>query len=413
MRILIVGTLYEPDLGPSAPLFTQLSQELVKRGHQVSVITTVPHYYSGRVAVGYRGFWHRRSREHGVDVLRIGLPSVDRSRLPLRLLQFLTYQVGAAVAGITARCDVVIAGGPSLSVGLPFAVLAALRRKPAVYVVQDVYPDIGIKLGFFRHSAVIKLVTLMETFCLRRASTVQIISESFRPPLRRLGVPDRKMAFVPNWVDTEAIRPLPRDNGFSREHRLGDRFVVLYAGNMGFSQGLEHVLLAAEALADQRDILFVLIGDGGSREALTALAAARQIRNVLFLPFQPRGRLPEVLASADISLVTLRCGLGFDSVPSKILSILSSGRPILAGVDEDCEAWTLVRDAGAGVCVPPENPSALARAILDLKSHRALREEYGGRGRAWAERHHSPQGAARMFEDLLTRALQAGRAPEG
>ena len=405
MRVLMIVPYYAPDLGPSAPLFTMLSIELVRRGHQVTVIAAAPHYPSGRVPEAYRGVRIRRSFERGVEVVRVPVPSMNRSNLAQRILQYTCYQFGATWAGLYQHYDVVLAANPALWVWLPFATLAVARRKPAVFTVHDVYPDVGVTLGVFRHKPVIATVAWMERFCLDHALAVRILSESFRPGLRALGVPDSKMVLIYDWVDTDLIRPLPRDNAFAREQGLADRFVVLYAGNIGFSQGLEHVLTAAQLLADHRDLQFVIIGDGAGREHLGHQAQQMRLTNVRFLPFQPRPRLPEVLATADVSLVTLQHGIGSGSLPSKTFSIFASGRPLLASVDEGSEAWDMVERAGAGLCVPPEDPSRLAEAILALKQDPIRRERLGRNGRLWAERHHSPQAAAERFEKLMLDAI--------
>jgi colanic acid biosynthesis glycosyl transferase WcaI len=405
MRVLLITLFYAPDLGPSAPLFAMLSENLARRGHAVTVIAAVPHYPSGQVPAEYRGKLIRRSLENGVNVIRVAVPSGNRANLARRLLQFICYQFGATWAGLGQQYDVVLVAGPSLTLWLPFTSLAALRRKPAVFSVHDVYPDVGVTLGIFRHKAVIHAVAGLERFCLDRAQVVRILSESFKPGLRALGVPEAKMVLIYDWVDTDLIRPLPRDNAFAREHDLAGRFVVLYAGNLGLSQGLEHVLAAAELLAADADIRFVFVGEGAARDQLVAQAAERSLASVQFLPFQPRARLPEVLATADISLVTLQHGIGSGSLPSKTFSIFASGRPLLASVDEGSEAWDMVERAGAGVCVPPENPSRLAQAILALRQDPELRECLGRNGRLWAERHHSPQAAADRFEKLMLDAI--------
>jgi colanic acid biosynthesis glycosyl transferase WcaI len=405
MRVLMIVPYYAPDLGPSAPLFTMLSRGLVSRGHTVTVVATVPHYPSGQVPAAYRGRWIWRSSENGVEVMRVAVPSMNRDNLAQRLLQFICYQFGATWAGLGQRYDVMLVANPALWVWLPFACLAVLRHKPAVFSVHDVYPDVGIQLGIFRHKLVIAAVASLERFCLNHAAVVRILSESFGPGLRALDVPDTKMALVYDWVDTDLIRPLPRDNAFARETGLTDRFVVLYAGNLGLSQGLEHVLTAAELLAARGDIRFVFVGDGTAREQLMANVVQHQLANVQFLPFQPRARLPEVLATADVSLVTLQRGVGWGSLPSKTFSILASGRPMLASVDEGSETWNLVKRAEAGLCVPPESPSRLVEAILSLKQDAALCEHLGRNGRIWAERHHSPQSAAEQFERLLLAAI--------
>jgi colanic acid biosynthesis glycosyl transferase WcaI len=384
-----------------------LSEGLVQRGHKVTMIAAVPHYPSGQVSNAFRGKRIWRSTENGVEVIRVLLPSLNRANLAKRFLQFVCYQFGATWAGLSKQYDAALVGNPALEVWLPFASLVVLRGKPAVFSVHDVYPDVGITLGVFRHRPIIAAVAGLERFCLNHSFVVRILSDSFRPGLRALGTPDTKMALVYDWVDTDLIRPMPRDNAFAREHKLNDRFIVLYAGNLGLSQGLEHVLCAAEQLADQQDMRFVLVGDGAGRDHLVTEAERRRLRNVQFLPFQPRNRLPELLASADASLVILRRGIGTASLPSKIFSAMASGRPVITSVDEESETWNLVKRAQAGLCVTPENPSELVDAILKLKQDKGLRERLGRNGRIWAERHHSSRSASEQFEKLLLKAVSS------
>lgn len=407
MHILILTPFYSPDLGPSAPLYTMLSEGLIKRGHQVTVLTAVPHYPSGKVSTAYqsRSVWH--STENGVEVTRVRVPSVKRSNLAMRLLQFLCYQLGAIWAGFRLQYDVVIVSNPALSAWLPFVYFVVLRHKPAVFSVHDVYPDVGITLGIFRHKSVISIVGGLERYCLKHSFVVRILSESFRPGLRRLGVPNTKMALIYDWVDTDLIQPISRCNPFAQEHKLIDHFVVLYAGNLGFSQGLEMVLASAEQLAECSDIHFLFVGDGSGRHALVEQARQRNLTNVQFLPFQPRECLPEVLASANISLVILRKGIGTGSLPSKTFSILASGRPLIASVDEGSETWNLIQKANAGVCIEPEDPLKLTAAILKLRNDSELRENLGKMGRTWAEQEHSPQSAVTRFEELLNKAISS------
>jgi colanic acid biosynthesis glycosyl transferase WcaI len=403
MRIMILGLHYEPDLGPAAPLATMLCENLVRLGHQVTIITWVPDYPTGRVSAKFRGKWKLqwKSVENGVNVIRVAVPSVDRSKLPLRLLQFICFQIGATLAGLGKQYDVVFSSDTCMEVFLPFTYLVVLRRKPAIYSVYDVYPKVGIALGIFKHKPVIALISSMERFLLKNATVVRIISDSFRSDLNALGVPDEKMIRVYDWVDTDLVRPLPRNNAFAQEQGLMGKFVVLYAGNLGLSQGLEHVLTAAETLRENQDISFVFVGEGPSRERLIAEAEQRQLKNVKFIPYQPRPRLPEVLATADVSLVLQQRGIGFTALPNKTLSTLSSGRSMIVSTDEESETAKLVKRAEAGLVVPPENPPELVKAILALKNDRDLRERMGRNGRIWAENHHSPQTGAKQIEKIL------------
>lgn len=405
MKILFFGTPYEPDLGPGASLFTILCKELVKRGHLVTVIAPVPHYPTGRVSPEYRGRWIWKSFESGVNVIRIGLPSVDRNRFAMRILQMLCYQLGTSYIGISQRYDVVFACNPSLDIVLPFILLVILRNKPAVYSVYDVYPDVGIKLGIFRNKLIIKTVATLERLCLSHSSVIQIISHSFKPGLNALGVPDIKMSLVNLCVDTDSIFPLPRETSFARDHELTGYFNIMYAGNIGLSQGLELILDVANKLLDQKDIRFIFIGDGSGKKALQAQAGEMHLCNVEFFPFQPREKLSEVLACSDLSLVILRKGIGSDSLPSKTFSIMASGRPVLISVDEESEVSKLIRRAEAGLWVPPQDPDQLVEAILALKKDIPRCERFGQNGRKWVEKFHSPGYAAMQVEKNLLAAI--------
>ncbi len=406
MDILVVVIFYAPDGGPSAPLFTMLCEEMARLGHNVTVIAAVPHYPTGQVRPEFRHGWLQQSNENGVHVVRVRIPSMDRSRLGRRLLQFLAYQIGATWAGLRKRYDVILVANPALITATPMAVLAALRRKPAVFSVHDVYPEVGVELGVFRHRIVAWAVAALERFCLQQARYVRILSISFKPALLAMGVPEQKLVLIYDWIDTDFIRPLPRRNTFSAENGLDDSFVVLYAGNIGLSQGLEHVLQAAHTLADHSHIRFVLVGDGAGRESLVTMAEAMRLNNVQFIPFQPRERVPEVLATADISLVSLQPQVSGRSLPSKTFSYLASGRPIIAMVDEGSDVWNLITQAGAGLCIPPAEPGKLVEAILTLEASPDLRQQMADAGRSYAEQHHSHRQAAQRFASLLERAAE-------
>jgi len=401
MRVLVITPFYAPDLGPSAPLYTMLCEDLARMGHQVSVIAAVPHYPSGIVSPEFRGRLVQREQRNGVDVTRVWVPSVNRARLGQRLLTFISYQLLTTFVALRRRYDVLIATNPSLEVGLPFGVLCGLRRKPAVFCVQDIYPDVGVKLEVFRHRPIIQVVDLMERFCLDRARYVQVISEGFRQTLQARGLPDSKLVVIPNWIDTDFIRPMPHENLFSTHWGLDHSFVVMYAGNIGLSQGLEHVVEATRLLAGEPSIRFVFVGDGAGKDGLQQAARSSGLTNVQFIPIQPRELLPQVLASADVSLITLKRGVGADSVPSKCYSILASGRPVIASVDQGSDTWNLIDRANCGLCVEPENPQALAEAILCLYKDESYRARLGANGRAYVVQRHSREAAAREFHRLL------------
>jgi colanic acid biosynthesis glycosyl transferase WcaI len=402
MRILIICPHYFPDGGTASALNTRLCEELANRGHQVTALTAVPHYPSGHVPEDYRGKLKKKSIEKGVHVIRVALPSVDRQDIMARMFQFLAYQVGATLAGFNVKYDVCISTTAALQVWLPFALLSVARQRPSVYSVADIYPDVGIKLGVFKNKFIINFVRSLEDFCMKHATQVRVLSNSFLPILQSRNVPYSKMILIYDWIDTNKIKPLPHHNYFAIKNDLLNRFIVLYAGNLGYLQGLDHVLQTAHLLQDREDIHFIFVGDGSARDYLMENAKILGLNNTRFLPYQPFEQMPEVLATAHLSLVTLSKGISFGALPSKSFAIFASGRPLLASVDEGCELWNLIEKTQTGLCVPPEDPSRLADAILKLKQDEGLRERLGRNGRVWAEQYHSPQSAAKQFEELLS-----------
>ena len=412
LKILMIVPFYSPDIGSGAPLITLLCEELIQRGHEVIVITSVPHYTTGKVEHGYHKKFFWKSIENGVKITRVAVPSLNRAKLRNRFIQFICFQFGSTLASLTKKYDVALITNPAIETLTPFVWHSLIRKKPTVWSVFDVYPDVGIKLGIFRNKAVIGIVSHIERLCLRNSSFVQIISNSFKPGLNKLDVPDSKMFLIPIWVDTTFITPMPHNNRFSKEHHLENKFIVLYAGNIGLSQGLEQVLTAAEILKNQKNILFVFVGGGAGLAQLQSQVQQRQIMNVQFIPFQPRERLPEVLASANVSLVILKRGIGSDSLPSKTFSALSSGRPIIASVDQKTETCKLIQQAEAGICISPDNPQKLAETILKLMDDVNLCADLGSNGRVWAEKYHSVWSAAEQFEELFRKAIKADNSKD-
>lgn len=248
----------------------------------------------------------------------------------------------------------------------------------------------------------------MEKFIYSKAAAVSVISNGFKLNLCAKGVPENKLHVIPNFVDIEFIRPLPRKNSFSSVHGLEDRFAVLFAGNIGLSQGLERVLEAAAILEEYPEILFLIVGNGASKSSLIEAAERMKLKNVQFLPFLPHDDVPKLYASSDVCLVPLRRGLTEESVPSKVFSILGAAKPLIASVDEGSDTWRFVQDAECGLCIKPEDPRALAEAIISLYHDRELGIRMGLNGRKFVENNFSRQKIARQYEELFMKVIGRG-----
>lgn len=411
-RILLLSLVFAPDSVSTSVIMTELALELQALGHEVTVLTTTPHYNidpEARARQPLRSRWGGllyESRCEGIPVYHASIP-VKGSRVTARLLDYIRFHTICTLDGftVTGDYDVILAPSPPLTIGLNAWLLGLIRRVPFVYNVQEIYPDIAVSMGLLRNQWIIRLLEQLERFVYGRASAVVVISEWFRRALLRKGVPANKLHVIPNFVDVDFVQPGPRDNEFARQHGLNGQFVVLYAGNIGLTQGFETIIETARALAAVPDLRFVIVGDGARRAWLEQRLATLNLENITLLPYQPRSLVPQIYASSDVCLVPLKKGSARGTFPSKIYTIMASGRPAIVSVDADSEAAWVVQQAQCGLAVPPDDPDALAQAILQAYQERDTFRTYGKNGRRYVVQHHSRQAVARQYHELITTLL--------
>jgi colanic acid biosynthesis glycosyl transferase WcaI len=405
LRILLITLYYVPDIGPDPPLMSALTEEWLKLGHKVTVVCAFPHYKRDRLSEPYRGKWFEVEKPaNGYKIVRTAIYVPAKGDLIRRALNYLSFALtGGLAAVVSGPHDVVVVYTPPPTNGLIGYITSRIWRAPMIYNVQDVYPDVGVKLGLFRNQRLIWLFQQIENFFYARSSAITVISDGFKRNLLAKGVPADKLNVIYNWVDTEFIRPLPRMNELRIRQGWQDKFIVLYAGNIGFSQGLELLLQAARLSLDIQDIRFVVVGEGEGRRSLEAKAMG--LSNVEFHNFFPRPELPSLLACADVSLTMLTSSIVDESVPSKVYAIMASGRPILVSVPQESDTWSIVHEAGAGICAPAGNVEAFLEGLRILYQDETLRKELGSNARQWVVEHCRPDQGARKYDSLFVKLL--------
>jgi glycosyltransferase involved in cell wall biosynthesis len=360
MHILLLSLFYHPE--PVARPH-ELALALLRAGHQVSVVTAYPNYPQGKIYPNYRlrpWLWETLD---GVQVLRVP-HLIDRSRSAARrLLSYLSFSVTSLCLGIVKiqRPDVIW----TYQIGLPGAAMSVLRGVPLVHEVQDLWPEWGNTADLGLKGWLYRLLEQQERMIYRRARVVVTITDSFRSILVQKGVPSDMIEVIPNWVNESVFRPATYDPHLAQKEGFAGYFNVLYVGNIGAAQSLQIVLDAAELLRAASRIRFVIIGDGVERAPLETQARQRGLGNVRFLGSRPQDQAAGYMALADVLFLHLKHDPVYDiTIPSKTYGYLAAAKPILAAAEG--ELADLINKTQSGIVCPPENPTALAEAVMRL-----------------------------------------------
>jgi colanic acid biosynthesis glycosyl transferase WcaI len=404
LRVLLIVNHFPPDVNPSGRLMAQLAESLRARGMSVDVVTSFPHYENFRIDPAYRGKVVATEAVGADTITRLWVyASGTKQNMLHRLANYLSFSALATFAGTLKRrrYDVVLANSGSFFTGIAAFVLRVLRRAPFIYNVQDLYPEVPVRAGQIKSRAVIRALEGIERFMYNRAAHVTVISREQENILHRKGIPPAKVTRIPNFVDTDFIRPLPKDNPFARAQGLVDKFVVAHAGNLGFAYDFDSLLSCAASLRERDDIVFLIIGDGVRRNDIENRVRSEALTNVRMLPFQPESQLPDARAAVDVQLSLYRAGSAQSSLPSKLYEIMASGRPSIVSAEPGTDARELVEETRSGVAIDPESPAQLRAAVLHLHDHRAVARELGANGHAAALRYYSRDVAADRYAALI------------
>jgi colanic acid biosynthesis glycosyl transferase WcaI len=316
------------------------------------------------------------------------------------------------VATSAGRQDVILCIAPPITVGISGWLVGLFRRAPMVFNAQDIWPDGLVSMGRLKSRGVIAAFHALERFIYRRAMRVTVVSDGMRRNLLEKGVQGEKVRVISNWVDLSAVRPVEKINAFRVELGLEDKFVVLFAGNLGYAAALETVIEAANILKHHQEIIFLIVGEGSAKADLVARCEALALENVRFITTQHKERIGEVYGSADLSLVTLRSDMGSLSVPSKAYTIMASQRAMLAAVPEDSEIARIVTEVDCGRWVSPEDPQALADAILACHQESDTLAIAGKNGRMYVEQYFERSILTGQYHRLLREVAQGKEGAE-
>ena len=345
----------------------------------------------------------------GIRVVRVKSYITANEGIIRRTLDFVSFMMTAFFFGLfEKKPDVIAATSPQFFAAVAGWMLAGCRRRPFVFELGDLWPASIIAVGAMKDNLLLRLMERLELFLYRRSAAIAALTHAFKDNLVSRDIAPDKIAVVINGVDLKRYAPTARDADLAVEYDLADKFVIGYVGTHGMAHGLHNVLDAAEVLKDHPSIRFLLAGPGATRDALIADAQARNLHNVVFLPPQPKSRMPAVWSLCDVALIHLRDDPVFaEVIPSKIFEAMAMGLPLLVAVPAG-EATAIVEADGAGIAVAPEDPGSLADAARRLADDSSLRQTLSDRSLAAAPRHSRSHQAVEMMA-----VLEAAAAGEG
>ncbi len=416
MKILLLTQYFPPEFGAAAARSSEHAHYWAEAGHEVEVCTGFPNYPDGVVPEEYRGRFYMRQARDGYIIHRSWIYATPNRAMWRRALASLSFMVSALFAA-GRKCrkpNVIIASSGPFFVGPLGYIVSVIKRAPFVFEVRDLLPKQAVDVGMIKSKTVIRLLYCVESFLYRRSKAVVTVAPASRDVLVERGIPAAKVAVVENSIRPEFYKPGPKENEVCAKYGWEDKFVAMYIGAHGVSQGLYTLLDAAEKLHDannvaqasrlpiREDVVFVFVGDGAEKEGMQQRARERGLDNVEFLPLQSKDWMPLFYAAADVCFVPLRRGEYFTlNIPSKIFEIMACQRPIILGARG--QAARIVKEAGAGLVVEPEDATGYADAVRELMENPEKARKLGENGREYVLNNFTRRQKAEEYLDILQR----------
>ncbi|MBN1344437.1 MAG: glycosyltransferase family 4 protein [Phycisphaerae bacterium] len=411
MKILILSQYFPPEFGACAARNSEHAALWAQAGHDVEVCTGFPNYPSGIIPEIYRGRLFAQERHDGYVVNRSWIYATPNRQVWKRSLASVSFMVSAFVCGVfkCKRPDVIIGSSGPFFVGPLGYLVGRIRRVPFVFEVRDILPQQAIDVGMIKNQFLIKALQAVEEFLYRRACGIITVAEASRRSIIDRGFDDKKLFTIENGIRENVFKPCEREGEIREEYGWQGKFVAMYIGAHGVSQGLLTLVDVAERLRDRQDIQFVFVGDGADKPGMLDRVRERSLTNVDFLPLQDRQRIPLFYAASDVCLVPLRKGNYFRiNIPSKIFEIMACGRPIILGAEG--QALDIMEVSGGGLSVEPENVNAYVDAILRLRSDPDLAQSLGQKGREFVLQHFTRLQKATRYIEILRQLVRSPSA---
>jgi glycosyltransferase involved in cell wall biosynthesis len=408
MKILLINQVFVSPEEPGHTRHFEMGKYLKERGHELVIVASDLNYQTGQRTVERRGLYAEQNID-GIRVLRSYMyPAIHRSYF-WRVIAFFSFMFSSIWTAIRLKdLDLVLGTTPPIFQAVSAWVVAALRRKPFLLEVRDLWPEFGISMGVLKNPVIISLSRWLEMFLYKRATHILVNSPAYREYMLAKDIPADKVTYIPYGTDVDMFNPSVDGSSIRKELGLEDKFVVLYAGALGQANDIDTLLRAAERLKEEEGIRFVLFGDGKERSRLETEAKRKGLHNVIFAGTRPKKDMPSIVASADACLAILQDIPAFRTTyPNKVFDYMAAGRAsviVIDGITRD-----LIEDSRGGVYVHPADDAMLAKKILGLSQNPAHVKEMGVNAREYLvqnlDRRDRLNETLGLFRSLTTKEL--------
>jgi len=388
MHVLYLHQHFTTREGSFSTRSYEFAQALLRRGHKVTMVCG-SHALSRTGLHGDYAKGLRRGMVDGIEVIEMHLPYSNYDGFLKRSLTFLRFALRALGMAFFESYDLLFATSTPLTVAIPGIVMKRFRRKPFVFEVRDLWPELPRAMGVITNPLALGLMNALEWAAYHSADACIALSPGIKAGIEKKTSGAKSVAMIPNGSDLDYIPDKQRDKSLFPQSISQKDFIAVFAGAHGIANGLSSLLDAAEVLAKLKaqDIKILLIGDGKEKAALKQRAAAQKLTNIAFLDPLPKTQLFTVLAACDAGLMILKNVPAFyyGTSPNKFFDYLACGLPVI----NNYPGWLadMITEHKCGIAVPPDNPQALAQALLELAEKRELAREMGRRAFTLARTH--------------------------
>lgn len=410
MKLIYLVQYFNPEKASGLQLVEDLLEGFSSYGWETDVFTPSP----------TRGVTIEQRREYEkkrIEVKNNGMLTIHRMHLYEegksvigRAIRYVLFSIECFWKAVTVPADFIFTGSGPPTQGVVVGLARKISGKKVIYNLQDIFPDSLVTSGICSEDSFwMKLGHVMENFTYRNVDHIITITDDMKNNIIKKGVPENKVTVIRNWIDTDKVKHISRaDNKLFDELKLSrDKFYVVYAGNLGKVQGVEVILKAATLLKENKDIQFLIFGNGSEEEKLKSIKRENKLENVSMYPLQPSERVSEVYSMADVCVISCKPGTGGSGMPSKTWTIMAAGVPIIASFDGNSEMEKTINEADCGYCVKAGKEKDLSKAIIKLTKNREAASVMAENARQYAVKFASKRNALTSYIMVISDVLKS------